>query len=119
MSSDGQLGVTESATTRAGRLTVYFGAAPGVGKTYAMLDEAHRRQDRGTDVVVGLVETHGRAGTAAQLEGLEEVPRRVMTYQGRDGYLAGETLHVHRDGETIDHLTIATFVLTRTPYGRT
>ena len=84
MNSDGQLGVTESATTRAGRLTVYFGAAPGVGKTYAMLDEAHRRQDRGTDVVVGLVETHGRAGTAAQLEGLEEVPRRVLTYQGRD-----------------------------------
>ncbi len=84
MSSDGQLGVTESAATRAGRLTVYFGAAPGVGKTYAMLDEAHRRQDRGTDVVVGLVETHGRSGTAAQLEGLEEVPRRTLTYQGRD-----------------------------------
>jgi two-component system sensor histidine kinase KdpD len=68
---------------RQGRLTVYFGSAPGVGKTYAMLDEAHRRQARGTDVVVGLVETHGRAGTAAQLEGLEVVPRQVLEYQGR------------------------------------
>jgi two-component system, OmpR family, sensor histidine kinase KdpD len=68
---------------RQGRLTIYFGSAPGVGKTYAMLDEAHRRQDRGTDVVVGLVETHGRAGTAAQLEGLEVVPRQVLDYQDR------------------------------------
>ncbi|MGV8979369.1 MAG: DUF4118 domain-containing protein [Cellulomonas sp.] len=76
-----ELGVTRTAATRAGRLTVYFGAAPGVGKTYAMLDEAHRRQDRGTDVVVGFVETHGRAGTAAQLEGLEAVPRHTITYQ--------------------------------------
>jgi two-component system sensor histidine kinase KdpD len=69
---------------RQGRLTIYFGSAPGVGKTYAMLDEAHRRQDRGTDVVVGLVETHGRAGTAAQLEGLEVVPRQVLDYQDRE-----------------------------------
>jgi two-component system sensor histidine kinase KdpD len=68
---------------RPGRLTVYFGAAPGVGKTYAMLDEAHRRCDRGTDVVVGLVETHRRAGTAAQLDGLEAVPLRVLEYQDR------------------------------------
>ncbi|NMM16471.1 MAG: sensor histidine kinase KdpD [Cellulomonas sp.] len=77
-------GVPETAATRSGRLTVYFGAAPGVGKTYAMLDEAHRRQDRGTDVVVGFVETHGRAGTAAQLDGLEVVPRRTITYQDRE-----------------------------------
>jgi len=69
---------------RPGRLTVYFGAAPGVGKTYAMLDEAHRRQARGTDVVIGLVETHGRAGVAAQLEGLDVLPRRVLEYQGRE-----------------------------------
>jgi two-component system sensor histidine kinase KdpD len=69
---------------RQGRLTVYFGAAPGVGKTYAMLDEAHRRGSRGTDVVVGLVETHGRAGVAAQLEGLEVMPLRVLSYQGKE-----------------------------------
>ena len=61
---------------RRGRLTVYLGAAPGVGKTYAMLDEAHRRLSRGTDVVVGLVETHGRPATAIQLEGLEVLDRR-------------------------------------------
>lgn len=67
---------------RAGKLTVYFGAAPGVGKTYAMLGEAHRRVARGTDVVVGLVETHGRAGTAAQLEGLEILPLQVLEHQG-------------------------------------
>ena len=69
---------------RPGRLTVYFGAAPGVGKTYAMLDEAHRRLARGTDVVVGLVETHGRAGIVAQLEGLEVVPRQLLEYQGKE-----------------------------------
>ncbi|WP_363267207.1 DUF4118 domain-containing protein [Cellulomonas sp.] len=66
---------------RRGRLTVYLGAAPGVGKTYAMLDEAHRRAARGTDVVVGLVETHGRAATAAQLDGLEVLPRLVLTHR--------------------------------------
>ena len=58
-----------------GRLRVYLGAAPGVGKTYAMLDEGHRRAERGTDVVVGFVETHGRRHTAELLDGLEVVPR--------------------------------------------
>ncbi|KQY47940.1 sensor histidine kinase KdpD [Cellulomonas sp. Root137] len=69
---------------RRGRLTVYLGAAPGVGKTYAMLDEAHRRLSRGTDVVVGLVEAHGRLATAALLEGLEVLPRRVLTHRGSE-----------------------------------
>ena len=67
---------------RRGRLTVYLGAAPGVGKTYAMLGEAHRRVARGTDIVVGYVETHGRAQTAAQVEGLEVVPRQEIAYRG-------------------------------------
>ena len=67
-----------------GELRIYLGAAPGVGKTYAMLGEAHRRADRGTDVVVGLVETHGRAKTAALLEGLEILPRRTVSYRGVD-----------------------------------
>ncbi len=66
---------------RRGRLTVYLGAAPGVGKTYAMLGEAHRRHARGTDIVVGYVETHGRAQTAAQVEGLEVVPRQEIPYR--------------------------------------
>jgi two-component system sensor histidine kinase KdpD len=65
-----------------GQLRIYLGAAPGVGKTVAMLQEGHRRADRGTDVVVGLVETHGRSWTAALLEGLEVVPRRTLIHRG-------------------------------------
>lgn len=65
-----------------GRLRIYLGAAPGVGKTYAMLGEAHRRRSRGTDVVVGLVETHGRPRTATMLGDLEVVPRGTLSYQG-------------------------------------
>jgi two-component system sensor histidine kinase KdpD len=65
-----------------GCLRVYLGMAPGVGKTFAMLDEGRRRLSRGTDVVVGVVETHGRAHTAEQLVGLEVVPRRVVDYRG-------------------------------------
>lgn len=61
-----------------GRLRIYVGAAPGVGKTYAMLQEAARRQSRGTDVVVGIVDTHGRAETRNQLDGLELLPLRQL-----------------------------------------
>lgn len=67
-----------------GRLRIYLGAAPGVGKTYAMLCEAHRRLARGTDVVVGFVEHHNRANTAELLEGLEAVPRRAMDHRGAE-----------------------------------
>ena len=67
---------------RRGRLTVYLGAAPGVGKTYAMLGEARRRCERGTDVVVGYVETHGREHTASRGDGLEVVPRQEISYRG-------------------------------------
>jgi two-component system sensor histidine kinase KdpD len=66
----------------AGRLTVYLGAAPGVGKTYAALGEAQRRHARGTDVVVGYVETHGRVNTAGMVDGLEVVPRCEVSYRG-------------------------------------
>ena len=65
-----------------GRLRIYLGAAPGVGKTVAMLAEGKRRADRGADVVVALVETHGREFTQAQTEGMEVIPRRHVTYQG-------------------------------------
>lgn len=65
-----------------GRLRIYLGAAPGVGKTYAMLGEAHRRLERGTDVVVGFVESHDRRHTADMITGLEVVPRRVIAYRG-------------------------------------
>jgi two-component system sensor histidine kinase KdpD len=65
-----------------GRLKVYLGFAAGVGKTYEMLQEAQRLKRQGVDVVVGIVETHGRAETAALLEGLEQVPRRRIEYRG-------------------------------------
>ena len=65
-----------------GRLKVFLGYSPGVGKTYTMLEEAHVLRRRGDDVVVGVVETHARAETAALLEGLEVLPRRVGEYQG-------------------------------------
>ncbi|MBB1158877.1 MULTISPECIES: sensor histidine kinase [Amycolatopsis] len=69
---------------RRGELRIYLGAAPGVGKTFAMLGEARRRLDRGTDVVVGLVETHGRKKTADLLDGLEVVPRRTVGHRGHE-----------------------------------
>jgi two-component system sensor histidine kinase KdpD len=65
-----------------GRLRIYLGMAPGVGKTYKMLDEGHRRLARGTDLVVGFVEPHGRIHTIELLEGLEIVPRRRIEYRG-------------------------------------
>jgi two-component system, OmpR family, sensor histidine kinase KdpD len=64
------------------RLRIYIGAAPGVGKTYAMLRDAHDARGQGADVVVGLVETYGRADTQAQLRDLETVPRRAIEYRG-------------------------------------
>ena len=70
------------AVEAAGRFRIYLGAAPGVGKTYAMLDEGHRRQRRGTDVVIGFVECHGRPLTEHLMEGLEMVERRVVEYRG-------------------------------------
>ena len=69
-----------------GKLRIYLGAAPGVGKTYAMLQEGVRRAERGTDVVVGIVETHGRVHTAAQMEGLDVIPRRAVDYRGTTLY---------------------------------
>lgn len=68
---------------RRGELRIYLGAAPGVGKTYAMLGEAHRRMERGTDVVAAIVETHGRAKTAELSEGIETVPPTILEYRGR------------------------------------
>lgn len=65
-----------------GLLRIYLGAAPGVGKTYAMLGEGQRRHERGTDVVVGFVESHGRQHTEAMVDGLEVIPRRTMEYRG-------------------------------------
>jgi two-component system, OmpR family, sensor histidine kinase KdpD len=70
------------AQTRKGRLKVYLGGAAGVGKTYRMLEEAHQLRQQGHDVVVGFVETHGRAETAARIGDLELVPLRKLPYRG-------------------------------------
>src|SRR5260370_21288364 len=65
-----------------GRLRVYLGMAPGVGKTMAMLNEGHRRKERGTDVVIGFVETYNRPRTVETIGDLEVVPRRQIPYHG-------------------------------------
>jgi two-component system sensor histidine kinase KdpD len=70
----------------AGRFRLYLGAAAGVGKTVAMLDEGWRRHERGTDVVIGFVETHGRPKTAEQIRDLEVVPRKTVGYRGTTFY---------------------------------
>src|SRR6202522_4481201 len=72
----------DDSTAPRGQLRIYLGAAAGVGKTFAMLSEGHRREERGTDVVVAFAETHGRPQTAALVEGLEVVPRISLSYRG-------------------------------------
>src|SRR6478752_3647594 len=73
---------TSHSSTRRGALTVFLGAAPGVGKTVAMLHEAHRLRNDGRDVVIGLIETHGRADTQAAIGDLEIVPRITTMHKG-------------------------------------
>src|SRR6201987_6501962 len=82
---DGRLGgETSGSGGRPGRghRRFYIGSAAGVGKTYAMLSEGHRRAERGADVVVGFAEAHGRPQTSALLDGLEVVPRHTLEYRG-------------------------------------
>jgi two-component system sensor histidine kinase KdpD len=68
---------------RRGRLKVFLGAAPGVGKTCEMLSEAAQRREAGEDVVVGVIETHGRAETEARMAGFEIIPRRAIDHRGQ------------------------------------
>jgi two-component system sensor histidine kinase KdpD len=72
----------ETEQSREGQLKIFFGAAPGVGKTYAMLEAARQKKSEGVEIVAGLVETHGRKETEALLEGLEILPRRNIEYRG-------------------------------------
>ncbi len=72
----------QETTARRGRLRVYFGASAGVGKTYAMLTAARALRNEGRDVVVGLLETHGRKETEALLAGLPIIPRKLLDFQG-------------------------------------
>src|SRR6202163_1504214 len=66
-----------------GKLKIFLGAAPGVGKTYEMLQAAQAKRREGVDIVIGIVETHGRRETEALLAGLEAIPRRKVDYRGR------------------------------------
>ena len=70
--------------SRRGKFKVYIGMIAGVGKSYRMLQEAHELLDNGVDVKIGYIETHGRAGTDAVLEGLPVVPRRKIFYKGKE-----------------------------------
>ncbi len=76
--------VSEEKRRRQGALKIFFGAAPGVGKTYAMLQAARTRRAEGVDIVVGIAETHGRSETEALLDGLEILPHRFYAYRGRN-----------------------------------
>ena len=82
-SPDALLAMANRQDGRAGRLKIFLGAAPGVGKTYEMLQEARSRLKDGKDVVAAIVETHGRTETEALLEGLEVLPRQRLKYKGR------------------------------------
>ncbi|MBE0553330.1 MAG: sensor histidine kinase KdpD [Rhodobacteraceae bacterium] len=105
--------LTQASREGRGRLKIFLGAAPGVGKTWAMLDDAHRKRAEGVDVVAALIETHGRAETEAKLAGLPQLPRKPVIHKGRvltemdlDGLLArkpalaliDELAHTNADG---------------------
>src|SRR5689334_19392825 len=80
--NDGRRHTGEASRPGRGHLRIYLGSAAGVGKTYAMLSEGHRRAERGADVVVGFAEPHARPHTSALLDGLEVVPRATLEYRG-------------------------------------
>ena len=75
--------LAHSQREQSGRLTIFLGAAPGVGKTFAMLSRAHELMGQGHHVLVGVVETHGRADTEALIQGLNVIPKKTVEYQDR------------------------------------
>src|SRR5262245_20485925 len=82
-SPEALLEVARREESRSGKLRIFVGAAPGVGKTYEMLQTARARKNDGYDIVVGVVETHGRRETEALLEGLEVIPRKRVDYRSQ------------------------------------
>src|ERR1700748_3593073 len=84
-SPDALLETARRENDQAGRLKIFVGAAPGVGKTYEMLQSAHVKKKAGADVVVGVVETHGRTETEALLKGLEVLPCKRINYRDQVG----------------------------------
>ncbi len=92
----------ESNTTEnRGKLKIFLGAVPGVGKTYRMLSEAHRRVARGEDVVIGIVETHGRLATAELVQGLEQIPLKCIEYRGKNFYEMDTSAVIKRKPEWV------------------
>lgn len=81
--SPNSIGASQAKPDGTGRLKIFLGYAAGVGKTYAMLDEAHRRRRRGADVVLGIVDTLGRAATEGMKEGIDEIPAKVVNVDGK------------------------------------
>jgi len=71
----------QSSSQESAKLRIYLGAAPGVGKTYRMLEEAHMLRQQGVDIIIGLVETHGRKETAALIRDLEIIPQKQIVYR--------------------------------------
>src|SRR5262249_24275435 len=82
-SPDALLDAARREERQSGRLKIFVGAAPGVGKTYEMLQQARARKQDGYDIAVGVVETHGRKETQALLEGLEVIPRKHLEYKAQ------------------------------------
>ena len=78
--------LSELKKAKRGRLKIFLGAAPGVGKTYAMLEATQRRRKEGTDLIVGILETHGRAETELLMDGLDVLPRKQIVYRDRIFY---------------------------------
>lgn len=96
----------EEAAAKQGRLFIFLGMCPGVGKTYAMLRAAQQRQKEGVDLVVGVVETHGRSETAALLEGLTVLPRKQLPYRGHSfkEFDLDATIRLHPSLVLVDEL---------------
>jgi two-component system sensor histidine kinase KdpD len=82
-SPDALLEAARREEARAGKLKIFVGAAPGVGKTYEMLQQAQARARDGYDIIIGVVETHGRRETEALLDGLEAIPRKRIEHRGQ------------------------------------
>jgi two-component system sensor histidine kinase KdpD len=88
-------------TNQRGRLKIFLGAVAGVGKTYKMLSEARRRLSRGEDIVIGLIETHGRPATAELMEGFEQIPLKKLEYRGAEFYEVDTAAVIARDPEWV------------------
>lgn len=93
--------INDHIAKKRGRLKIFLGAVAGVGKTYRMLSEAHRRLDRGEDIVVGLVEPHGRPATTKLLEGLELIPLKCIEYKGKIFYELDTAAVIKRNPEYV------------------